>query len=328
MPFDRRRPPWAAIWLVGVGVACGALLAATYLLAVHTTRGRLLDGASLRGAVESRSSVTSAVEGLLDVVSVASLLGAGALLAIIALVRMRRELALAAVVVLVGANVTSQVLKRYVLERPDLGILESTPATLNSMPSGHSTVAFSVSVALVLVLPVRLRPAVAALGVAYASVAALGTLSAGWHRPSDSVAAFLVVGCWAALVGAFLVVHRERGAAPVTSSASPGSPDSHDRAARRLAGASAYLLAFGGLVAAVIVTTQLDTYGAAAQVLAYFAGGGLIAGTGAAVMAAVLAVTHRIAPRDWADGPRGGDGARKGARAWTWRRPPDRVVSS
>lgn len=306
MPFDPRRPPSAAVWLAGVALACAALFAATYLLAVHTTRGRLLDGASLRGAVESRSGVTNAVEGLLDVVSVASLLGAGALLAIIALIRLRRELALAAVAVLVGANVTSQVLKRYVLERPDLGIHESTPATLNSMPSGHSTVAFSVVVALVLVLPVRLRPAAAALGVLYASVAALATLSAGWHRPSDSVAAFLVVGFWAAVVGAVLVVHRSRAAAGVPSPESPASPrvaaagsrDSHDRAARRLAGAAAYLLAFGGLVAAVIVTTQLDTYGAAAQVLAYFAGGGLIAGTGAAVMAAVLAVTHRIAPRD------------------------------
>lgn len=287
----RRRPPWPAFWLVGVAVACAALFVLTYELAVHTTRGRLLDGASLRGAVESRSSLTSAVEGLLDVVSVASLLGAAALLSIIALVRMRRELALAAVVVLVGANVTSQVLKRYVLERPDLGILESTPATLNSMPSGHSTVAFSVVVALVLVLPVRLRPAAATLGVVYASVAALGTLSAGWHRPSDSVAAFLVVGAWAALVGAALVVHHGDGQAP--------SPrDSHHGATRRLGAASAYLLAFGGLVSVIIVTTQLDTYGHAAQVLAYFAGGGLIAGTGAAVMAAVLAVTHRIAPRD------------------------------
>lgn len=308
----RRRPPWPAFWLAGVSVACAALFALTYQLAVHTTRGRLLDGASLRGAVESRSSLTSAVEGLLDVVSVASLLGAAALLSIIALVRMRRELALAAVVVLVGANLTSQVLKRYVLERPDLGILESTPATLNSMPSGHSTVAFSVVVALVLVLPVRLRPAAATLGVAYASVAALGTLSAGWHRPSDSIAAFLVVGAWAALVGAVLVVHHGEGRAPVAG-------DTHLSATRRLGAASAYLLAFGGLVSVIIVTTQLDTYGPAAQVLAYVAGGGLIAGTGAAVMAAVLAVTHRIAPRDSEAGGRDGKPKPYGAMFWLRR---------
>lgn len=279
-------------WLVGVALACVAALVLTYELAVHTTRGRLLDGASLRGAVDSRSGVTGVLEQLLDVVSVASLLAAAAALVAIALVRMRRELATAAVVVLVGSNVTSQVLKNDLLERPDLGLYESTPATLNSMPSGHSTVAFSVTVALVLVLPVRLRAAAAGFGVAYASVAALSTLSAGWHRPSDSVAAFLVVGVWATSVGAVLVVRHgdEDGTATDTGA--------HRTTTRRLAAAAAYLLAFGALVAVVILTTQLDTYGQAAQVLAYFAGGGAIAGTGCAVMAAVLAVTHRIAPRD------------------------------
>ncbi|HEU4911867.1 MAG TPA: phosphatase PAP2 family protein [Actinomycetes bacterium] len=285
-------------WLVGVALACVVLLVLTYELAVHTRRGRLLDGASLRGAVDSRSDVTGALEQLLDVVSVASLLAAAAALVAIALLRMRRELAIAAVVVLVGSNVTSQVLKNYLLERPDLGLQESTPATLNSMPSGHSTVAFSVAVALVLVLPVRLRAAAAGFGVAYASVAALSTLSAGWHRPSDSVAAFLVVGVWATAVGAVLVVRH--GDEQVDT-----DTGSHSTTTRRLAAAAAYLLAFGALVAVVILTTQLDTYGQAAQVLAYVAGGGAIAGTGCAVMAAVLAVTHRIAPR--AGAARGAD---------------------
>lgn len=278
-------------WLVGVALACVAALVLTYELAVHTTRGRLLDGASLRGAVDSRSGVTGVLEQLLDVVSVASLLAAAAALVAIALVRMRRELATAAVVVLVGSNVTSQVLKNYLLQRPDLGLYESTPATLNSMPSGHSTVAFSVAVALVLVLPVRLRAAAAGFGVAYASVAAMSTLSAGWHRPSDSVAAFLVVGFWATAVGAVLVVRHGDERLDTDTGA-------HQTTTHRLAAAAAYLLAFGALVAVVILTTQLDTYGQAAQVLAYFAGGGAIAGTGCAVMAAVLAVTHRIAPRD------------------------------
>jgi hypothetical protein len=163
-------------------------------------------------------------------------------------------------------------------------------------------VAFSVAVALVLVLPVRLRAAAAGFGVVYGSVAALSTLSAGWHRPSDSVAAFLVVGLWATAVGAVLVLHH--GDAPTE-----GESGAHATTTRRLAGAAAYLLAFGALVAVLIVTTQLDTYGQAAQVLAYFAGAGAIAGSGSAVMAAVLAVTHRIAPRDSAARTSGEDAA-------------------
>lgn len=300
--FHLSRQTRPAAWLVLVALLCSGLLVLTYRVAVHTTRGRLLDGASLRGAVDSRSSVTTAIERLLDVISVASLFGAVVVITMIALVRLRRELALGAVVVLLGANGTTQILKRYVLERPDLGLYESTPSTLNSMPSGHSTVAFSVAIALVMVLPVRLRAGAAGFGALYASVAAVATLSAGWHRPSDSLAAFFVVGFWAAAVGAVLVANHPRPEAAATSDsddARTGEPDAgpHRRTVRRLASAAAYLLAFGGLLAGIVVTTQLDTYGTAAQVLAYGAGAAAIAGTSAALMAALLAVMHQIAPR-------------------------------
>lgn len=303
--FNPSRATRAASWLTFLAVLCAAMFVLTYEVAVHTTRGRLLDGASLRGAVDSRSSVTIAIERLLDVVSVASLLGAVIVIALIALVRLRRELALGAVVVLLGANGSSQVLKRFVLERPDLGLYESTPSTLNSMPSGHSTVAFSVAVALVMVLPVRLRAAVAGFGVLYASVAAVATLSAGWHRPSDSLAAFFVVGFWASLVGAALIAHHRSDEVAATSDSADAdaaglvdpNPGPHRRTVRRLASAAAYLLAFGGLLSGIVVTTQLDTYGTAAQVLAYGAGAAAIAGTAAALMGALLAFMHRIAPR-------------------------------
>lgn len=137
---------------------------------VHTTRGRLLDGASFRGAGHAPSRVTKALERLLDIVSASSLLAAIGVIALIALLRLRRDLAAAAVALILGSNLTSQVLKHWVFSRPDLGIYETTPATLNSMPSGHSTVAFSVAVALVLVLPPAVRPLAAAGGVVYASL--------------------------------------------------------------------------------------------------------------------------------------------------------------
>jgi membrane-associated phospholipid phosphatase len=287
-----------ATGLVLSAATCAALVALTYYLAVRTTRGRLLDGASLRGAVDARSGVTDAVERLLDTVSVLSLLAAALTLAVIGLARLRRELALAAVVLVVGANATTQVLKRFVLERPDVGLEESTPSTLNSLPSGHSTVAFSVAVALVLVLPVRLRPVAAGAGVGYATLTALATLTAGWHRPSDSVAAFLVVACWAALVGATLVVGHAR-----QTGAAAGS-DAHGDTVRRLARVALYLIGTGAVVAVLIVATGLDTYGTLAQVLAYVAGGSAVAGTGAAVMAGLLAVVHLAAPaRDVAAEP-------------------------
>jgi membrane-associated phospholipid phosphatase len=291
VPALRRLPPWvAAVWLVGLTIVCAALLLLTYAVAVHTRRGRLLDGASLRGAVDARSGVTDVVEVLLNAVSVVSLLGAAVVLALIALARLRRELAVAAVIVVVGANVTTQVLKRYVFERPDLGLVESTPATLNSLPSGHSTVAFSVAVALVMVLPVRMRAVAALVGVGYTTLTALATLTAGWHRPSDSIAAFLVVACWAALVGVVLVaVHA--GSAPERVPAG-----THGPTVRRLARAGAYLLGVGVLVAGAVTVAGLDTHNTFTQVLAYLAGGAAVAGTAALLMAALLTVMHRVAP--------------------------------
>ena len=66
---------------------CVGLFLATYVLAVHSQKGRLLDGASMRGAVDTRSSVDRVIERVLDVVTVSSLLLAAALVAIIALLR-------------------------------------------------------------------------------------------------------------------------------------------------------------------------------------------------------------------------------------------------
>ncbi len=286
------RPLWnATAWMSCLAVGFATLFVLTYLLAVRTRHGRLLDGSSLRGARAIRSGLTDKVELVLDVVSVTSLLGAAALVAIIALVRLRRGLALAAVVVVVGSTVTSQVLKRLVLERPDVNFYETTPATLNSMPSGHSTIAFSVAVALVLVLPTGLRAQAAWLGAGFASVVAVATQSAGWHRPSDSVAAFLMVGAWAAASGAVLVATSGGGR-------SVEAAGSHQDTPRRLLRAAAGLLAVAVLMGAVVIAADLDRYGATAQVLAYLGGSAAIAGTSALVMAALLAVTHWIAPRD------------------------------
>ena len=286
----RSHPPWPTVaWMACLALGFAALFSLTYLGAVRTTQGRLLDGSALRGARTSRSDIDDQVEKVLDLVSVTSLLGAATLITIIALVRMRRGLGVAAVVVVAASTVTSQLLKRTVLDRPRFGFYETTPATLNSMPSGHSTVAFSVVVALVMVLPPRLRAQAAWLGVLFVTVVGVATLSAGWHRPSDSVAAFLLVGTWAAVAGAVLVVTS--GSRPPADCA-----DSQHDTPRRLLRSSAGLIAGAVLLGATIVAADLDRYGGTAQVLAYVAGATAIAGTAAMVMASVLAVTRWIAP--------------------------------
>jgi hypothetical protein len=120
-------------------------------------------------------------------------------------VRRRIDLAVGAAVLVLGANLTVQLLKTR-LARPDL---DGFPAP-NSFPSGHAAAAASVAFALVLVLPAAIRGMVALIGATYAAVIAVATVWAEWHRPSDTIAALLVVLAWGGLVSAVLRARRVR----------------------------------------------------------------------------------------------------------------------
>jgi len=127
----------------------------------------------------------------------------------VALVRGRPWLALAAAAIVLGANVTTELLKHAVAS-PRPGWLFPggvSPLPPDSWPSGHSTAAMSLVLAAVLVSPGRLRPAVAALGAALAIGVGYSVLAVGMHYPSDVLGGYLVAATWglgtvAALLGA------------------------------------------------------------------------------------------------------------------------------
>ena len=271
---DARRP------LVGA-LVCGAALSAVYWAAVRTVPGRLLDGRSLRGALLTESKAASLLERVLDLLSVSALLGAVGAVVLIALLRRRRAVGIGAVAVLAGANVSTQLLKQVVLVRPDLGLAERTPATLNSLPSGHVTVAFSAVVALVLVLPARSRKVAALTGLVFTAAVTMAVMSSGWHRASDALAACLVVGVWGALVLAVLVLRPVR---PPTSP--PGD-------APALLGHTALTLTVAGALVALALLPVPAPGGALVLVAAYAAGVSLTAGAAAGVLHLVLAQLHR-----------------------------------
>jgi len=95
-----------------------------------------------------------------------------------------------------GANLTTEVLKTHVFSRPylDVGFRNG-----NALPSGHTTVAASIAAALLFVVPRRARPWVAVFGAFYTVLTGVATMVKQWHRPSDVVAAVLVVLLWSAL---------------------------------------------------------------------------------------------------------------------------------
>jgi membrane-associated phospholipid phosphatase len=192
------------VMLVVFAVACAVLLAVLYVVAVRTSWGQRIDDAALDGRT-TRATVLNATDRLLNTISIASLaLGSGAIM-VVALVRKRPHLAVTAGIVIFGANVTTQVLKKLVLERPDLVGRPDALGFTNSFPSGHSTVAMSLAVALVLVVPARARLAAAFGGLAYATLVGAGTVTAGWHRPSDVLGAYFVVMVWAGVAVALLI---------------------------------------------------------------------------------------------------------------------------
>ena len=279
-----------AAWLIGVAGLCALLVLALHQIFVMTPRGQLVDSAALQGAQIGRQRIIDPVRQILDVVSVGSLAAAGLLAGAVALLRKRWLLAAVVLVTVVGSNVTTQLLKYQLFTRPDFGFA-TQGASYNTLPSGHTTVAMSVAVAAVLVSPARLRGVVSVAAATYAAATGVATLSAGYHRPSDAVAACLVVGAWAAALCALIVLVS----APPTAEPSMGNR-SYPYVALLLGGAGAVLLAAGGLgtyVTAKAVPVDGDR---ARLLLAYGAGGALIAGTALAVLAALLVVVHRVVP--------------------------------
>lgn len=125
-----------------------------------------------------------------------SVLGIGVAMVVVALVafaRRRTPLAGRAIGVIVLANITTQVVK-YLLERADLGLTYVFP---NSLPSGHVTVAASVTVALVMVAPRYWRSVAVWVGWLVTAGMGLMVVILQWHRPSDVLVALMIVGVFA-----------------------------------------------------------------------------------------------------------------------------------
>lgn len=196
--MPRRTRPGARVGAFAVALVAVLGVVATWRVLVGTAAGQRLEQSAFTGALYGRGALWRLAEPVLDVVSVTFVVLGTVAAVTVALLRRRWVLALQVGVLVAGANLTTQVLKHQVLVKPDLGVPLETPG--NSLPSGHTTVAASVAVALLLVVPRRQRPLVAVLGAGYTTATGVSTLVGRWHRPSDVIAAVLVVLAWTALV--------------------------------------------------------------------------------------------------------------------------------
>jgi membrane-associated phospholipid phosphatase len=180
-PFRGRR------WLITAGAAFVVLIIA-YILAVLTPAGQALENAALRGADQVNGDELSAASRRLNDITVWSLAAAVAIVAFVALVRRRVDLALAGVAVIVLGQVITQSLKRFVLPRPTL--VETAGGYLhNSFPSGHTTIAMTVLFAAIIVVPYRWRGLALFFALGWALSIGAFTVTAKWHRFSDTLGA-------------------------------------------------------------------------------------------------------------------------------------------
>lgn len=197
------RSPAREAGVRGVVVIAGLLSAlgvwVVWRVFVGSYSGQLLDQAAFEGAELGRTRLWRLAEPVLDVISVPFIAAVLAVSVIVALVRRRWLLAGQVVLLMAGANLTTQLLKYAVLERPDL---EVGDRLANTLPSGHTTAALSCAIALLLVVPRRFRAATAAGAALYAAGTGISTLIGAWHRPGDVVAAVFVVLTWTCVVRA------------------------------------------------------------------------------------------------------------------------------
>lgn len=250
----------------------------TWRVFVLSPTGQLLDDAAWQGSDFGRTRLDGVVEPIVRVISEPFLAVAAVAAFAVAAAQRRWSIAIAAAVMLAGANITTRVLKQEILTRPDFGLTEQPN---NSLPSGHTTAAAAVAATALLIAPPRWRGPVALAGAAYAGATGAGTLVLGWHRPSDVVAAYAVAAAW------YFLIEAARGLRlrPL--------PRGYGR--RAPAGNAAAWLWFGavagvivGAVGLILTFVQLPQVGPGGQTLAYVTALVGLVGVAGAAMATML----------------------------------------
>jgi membrane-associated phospholipid phosphatase len=268
--------------LLALAAASGLAAALVYALAVHVgwveqRDLRVLVGfTGLRGA--RTEPVAHAVANAFNPAPYAVLCAAAAGFAVL---RGKWRYGLASAIALLGANVTTQLLKS--------GLQSSRPAFSgiivgdHAWPSGHTTAVMTLTLAVILVSPAWLRPLVAALGGLVTVAVVYSILLLGWHYPSDVAGGFFVATAWffAAVAGLKAV---EPTAGPVPAARVLWPP----------------LVA--GVIACAVASALVAREGR--RVLSYadghttFVAGAAILGGAAVVLAGVVAVAASTAGRE------------------------------
>ena len=200
--------------LLTAAAACVVALAVLLVVVYETERGATADERALEGfgaldrprLVEIADAIAHAADpapfALITLVLVAAALWRGGVVR-----------ALAAGMILVGANVTTQVLKP-ILANPR-GTFGEYGVAAEAFPSGHATASMSIALVAVVVAPSRLRPLVAVGAAGFALAVGFSIVALDWHFPSDVAGGYLVAAGWCfAVLGGVCAYERRRATVP------------------------------------------------------------------------------------------------------------------
>src|SRR5437763_987664 len=204
--------------LVGAA-AGGALLILTWFLAFHVGVFQHADRSTFRGFNGLQNHVSSVANFVATLCNPKPYVFIAAVPVLVALARRRPRLALVLGAIILGANVTTQLIKPLLAEPRPISVDMGAAPSPASWPSGHATAAMALALTSVLAAPPRLRPFVAALGAAFAVAVSYSFLALGWHYPSDVFGGFLVAATWTLLGVAALYASYARRGRPATADA-------------------------------------------------------------------------------------------------------------
>lgn len=196
--------------LLGGFAAVSALgLALVYAVFIRTAHGASFDDRVFAYASgDAPAPYQVAGERTLRTIDVASVAAVLLALAFLAVARGQVARALVAATVAVVSPVTAEVLK-HTLPFP-----AGRPPTF---PSGHTAIAVSLGLALVIAVPSLLRVTAALVGAAYGAAIAFAVVVRGWHYASDAAASLFICGVWVGLLGLALPGGRARPAVSARS---------------------------------------------------------------------------------------------------------------
>lgn len=245
-------PKRARIALAGAGTGALALIA-VWFATFHLALVRRADASILVGFTGLQrpwvDTFTHFVAGLCSPHQYVLLV---ALPIVVALIRRRPRHAAAMVMIILGANLTTQLLKPLLAAPRPVGV-PGLSIDAASWPSGHATAAMTLVLCAVLAAPARRRPLVGAVMAVFAIAVCYSFLELQWHYPSDVLGGFLVATTWALAGAAALFWTQARWPSHQTVAAPEWREASSPASVLRPVGA---VIAGAGLVVGIVALAR------------------------------------------------------------------------